>query len=125
MSYVVALFGIFFTFIGVSGLIFPGSIIAFIYRWHTQAGLYLATIIRIVLGVALLIAASTSRAPLYLVALGIVAIIAGVATPFFGLHRFKAVLDWWSLQSSLFIRVWLAVVVLFGLSLVWAVWPPT
>jgi hypothetical protein len=52
MSIVVSLFGIFFAILGVSGLIFPSSIIAFVSRWQTQAGLYLAAIIRIVLGVA-------------------------------------------------------------------------
>lgn len=123
MSYVVALFGIFFTIFDVFGLIFPSRIIAFVSRWQTQAGLYLAAIIRIVLGVASLFTASTSRAPLYLRILGVVAVVAGVATPFFGLHRFKAVIHWWSRQSIVFIRACLAVVILFGISLIWEVWP--
>ncbi len=124
MFYVVALFGVFFAALGRFGLIFPSSIIAFASRWHTQTGLYLATIIRIVLGFALLFAATTSRASLYIYILGVVGVVAGVATPFVGLHRFKAVLDWWSRQSSVFIRLWLTVVVIFGLSLIWTVWPP-
>ena len=105
---------------------FQGDIsAAFAFRWHTQTGLYPATIIRIVLGFVLLFAATTSRAPFYFYILGVVGVVAGVATPFIGLHRFKAVLDWWSRQSSVLIRLWLAVVVIFGLSLVWAVWPLT
>ena len=123
MSYVVALFGIFFTILGIFGLIFPSSIIAFVSRWQTQAGLYLAAIIRIVLGVASLFTASTSRAPLYLRILGVVAVVAGIATPFLGLKKFKEIIDWWSRQSIVFIRACLAVVVLFGLSLIWEVWP--
>lgn len=78
MSIVVSLFGIFFAILGVSGLIFHSSIIAFVSRWQTQAGLYLAAIIRIVLGVALLFTASASRAPIYLRILGVVAVVAGV-----------------------------------------------
>ena len=125
MSYVVALFGIFFTILGIFGLIFPSSVIAFVSRWQNQAGLYLAAIFRIMLGISSLFTASTSRAPHYLRILGVVAIVAGVATPFLGLHRFNAVIDWWSRQSIVFIRACLAVVVFFGLSLIWEVWPPT
>lgn len=120
-----ALFGIFFTILGIFGLIFPSRIIVFTSRWQTQAGLYLAAIFRIVLGAASLFTASTSRAPSYLRILGVFAIVAGIATPFLGLRRFKAVLDWWSRQSIVFIRACLAVVVLFGLSLIWEVWPLT
>ena len=81
MSIIVALFG----FLYHPGRIwanFPSSIISFVSRWQTQAGLYLAAIIRIVLGVASLFTASTSRAPLYLHILGVVAVVAGIATPF-------------------------------------------
>jgi hypothetical protein len=53
----------------------------------TTAGLYVIAILRIAIGLVFVLAASASRAPLTLRVLGLVVIIAGVATPWFGVVR--------------------------------------
>ena len=74
-------------------------------------------------GAALVLAAPDSRAPVYLRIFGAVTLVAGVATPFFGVHRFEALLGWWRERPPALVRLWCVVVVLLGVSLVWAVFP--
>jgi len=64
MSVIVTLFGIAIAALGILGLIRPGSLIRLVsVAWQTRAGLYLAIILRLVLGAALIGAASRSRFP--------------------------------------------------------------
>ena len=55
--------------------------------------------------------------------LGVVIIVIGGITPFFGLERFRRLLDWWSAQGSAFVRGWAVLALLFGLSLAYALVP--
>jgi hypothetical protein len=119
----VALFGMFFVVLGVTGIVSPARLISFVSRWQSQSGLYFAAGIRILLGAALVFAAPESRAPVYLQVFGGVAILAGVAMPFFGLRRFEAVLGWWRARPAVILRSWCVLVVLIGVSFVWAVFP--
>ena len=60
----------------------------------TPAGLYAIAALRIVIGLLFVLAAPTSRAPRILRALGLVVIVAGLTTPWFGVARAQAVLNW-------------------------------
>jgi len=119
----VALFGFFLIALGLTGVASPPRLIAFVSRWQSEPGLYSAAGLRILLGVALVLAAGDSRAPLYLRAFGGLALLAGVATPFFGLRRFEAPLAWWREQDPAVVRSSCLVVILVGCSFVWAVFP--
>ncbi len=123
MTLAVALFGMAFVALGIAGIVSPPRLFALVSRWQSQAGLYVTAGVRVLLGGALLVAASESRAPLYLKLFGAVALAAGVATPFFGLRRFEALLDWWRAQPAAFVRMSCVLVVLIGVSFVWAVFP--
>ena len=108
---------------GVLGLIAPDRLVRFIRSGQTTAGLYFATALRLVLGVALFSAASSSKAPGLLLIVGIVFIVTGLATPFIGIERFRAVLDGWSALGSGFIRAWACYLLVLGLLLAYAVVP--
>jgi hypothetical protein len=123
MSLAVALFGLLIAAFGVIGLRSPERLLDLVGRAVSNLGLYLIAGFRLLLGIALLLSASSSRAPLYLQILGAVAIFSGVITPFFGVHRFEAVLEWWRKWDRSVIRLWSALVLIFGLSLIWAVMP--
>ena len=123
MRLAVALFGIFVIVLGVTGIASPPRLLSFVSRWQSQSGLYFAAGIRIFLGAALIFAAADSRAPLYLQVFGGVALLAGVATPLFGLRRFEALLGWWRERPPAIVRLWCLFVILIGLSFVWAVFP--
>lgn len=123
MTLAVALFGFFLIALGLTGVASPPRLLAFVSRWQSETGLYAAAGIRILLGVALVLASGDSRAPLYLQAFGGLALLAGVATPFFGLRRFEALLGWWRAQDVAMVRLCCLFVVGIGGSFVWAVFP--
>jgi hypothetical protein len=66
----------------------------------TQAGLYAIAALRIAIGLVFVLAAPASRAPRTLRVLGLIVIIAGLATPWFGVARALAVLNWLALAST-------------------------
>ncbi len=109
--------------LGALGIASPSRLLGVVRYFQTPVGLYFAAGIRVLLGVALLFAAPTSRAPGLIYILGVFIIVIGVITPFFGLKRFRRLLDWWSAQGSAFIRGWAILALLFGLSLAYAIVP--
>jgi len=119
----VALFGAFVVALGLAGVASPAHLLDLVTRVQTRLGLYAIAALRLFLGVAFLAAAGQSRAPLYLQAVGVLALVSGVATPFFGIRRFEAIVAWFRRWPEAGVRVWSAFVVAFGASLVWAVLP--
>ena len=106
--------------LGVVGMASPSHLLAIVGRFQNPTGLYVATAIRLVLGLALFLSAPDSRAPEVLQLLGIVIMVAGLITPMVGLERFRRLLDWWSAQGYGFIRVWAALALAFGFYLIYA-----
>jgi hypothetical protein len=109
--------------VGALGLVSPRSLLTVFHWFESPLGLYTAAGLRIVLGGALLLAAPTSRAPRALQGLGFVILVAGLITPFFGVERLRAFLDWWSAQGQGFIRAWCAVALAVGAFLAGSVLP--
>ena len=60
----------------------------------TPTGLYAIAVLRIAIGLVFVFAAPVSRAPRTLRVLGLIVIIAGLMTPWFGVARSRAVLNW-------------------------------
>ena len=108
---------------GALGVASPSRLLGVVRYLQTPMGLYFAAGIRVLLGVALLFSAPTSRAPGPIYILGVFIIVIGVITPFFGLERFRRLLDWWSAQGSAFVRAWALLALVFGLSLAYAIVP--
>lgn len=123
MILAVALFGLFLSALGVMGFFAPERLLALVTRVQSQAGIHAIAGFRLLMAVPLWFAAPESRAPFYLQTLGILSLLSGIATPFFGKRRFAAILGWWRERPASFVRVWSLFVVAFGLSLVWAVFP--
>ena len=121
MSLVAALSGLLIIAAGALGVVSPPRLLALVSRSQSQRGLYVLAAIRVVIGVALFLAAAGSRAPAFLQIFGAIAVLAGVATPVFGVHRAQAILSWWALQPAVVLRLWCLVVVLLGAAVVWAV----
>jgi len=113
----------FVTIIGAIGLIRPEAVIGIARNFETPAGLYAAAGFRILLGIALLLAAPNSRAPGVLRVLGALVLVAGFVTPFFGVEQARAVVDWSSSQGPRVIRAWGGFAVALGCFLVWVLLP--
>ena len=101
--------------IGILGVAAPSVLLEFGRSLQSAGALYVIAAVRIGFGAILIWAASNSRTPRTLLVLGVLIIIAGVATPFFGVERSRTVFDWWSTQGSFLTRVWPFAAIGFGL----------
>jgi len=109
--------------IGILGMAAPMLLLDTMRLAQSQAGLYVVAALRIAFGLALLGAAAASRLPRTLRVLGVIFVVAGIISPFFGVERIREILDWWSAQGPLFMRVWAVFPVLLGLFIVYAATP--
>ena len=80
----------------------------------TPAGLYTIAIFRTALGLVFVLAAPVSRAPRTIRVFGLMVIIAGLATPWFGVARALAVLNWVASAGPLLMRLDAAVGIALG-----------
>jgi hypothetical protein len=100
--------------LGGIGVVSPGALLSIAQHFQTPSGLYAAAALRIILGGALLLAAPASGAPRAIRAVGVIILVAGLMTPFFGPNRFRGILEWWSAQGPMFMRAWAGVALAFG-----------
>jgi hypothetical protein len=123
MRWLAILVGLIIAALGILGIAAPTTLLDATGFALTKTGLYVAAALRVVFGLVLIAAAAASRLPKTLRVLGALIVVAGVITPFFGLERARAMVDWWSAQGPLFMRAWAALAVIFGLFIVYAVTP--
>jgi hypothetical protein len=122
MALVLAI-GFFIAAVGAVGVVAPHLLQSASRYAMTPTGLYGAAALRIVIGVVLVRVAAASHAPRLLRSLGVIAIAAGIITLFLGVDRAGAILTWWSGQGPVFMRLWPALALVFGVIMVWAVIP--
>ena len=108
---------------GVVGLVAPDTLLAFGRFVLTTEGLYAIGALRVGIGLVLMLVAPGSRAPKTLRTLGAVVIVAGLATPLFGVERSRAILDWVATQGTALLRVGAALAVVLGGLIAFAVGP--
>jgi hypothetical protein len=87
-----------------------------------QWGIYIAVIVRLALGVALIVVAPSSKFPIAFQVLGWIAIVAAVALVAMGRERLRRFIVWWSERfSASIIRLWLMFGLAFGAFLIYGV----
>ncbi len=106
--------------LGALGVASPARLLDVVRRFQSPMGVYAATAIRVVYGLAIFLAAPASRAPGLLQVLGLVIGVAGLITPLVGLERFRRLIDWWAAHGPAFVRGWAAFALAFGLGVAWA-----
>ena len=106
---------------GAVGLTSPDRLISIGRYVVTPAGLYGIAALRVAVGLVLLLVAPVSRLPRTLRVIGVIVLIAGLATPLFGVQRARAVLDWEAAQGTVLIRVVAGLVLAIGGFLAFAV----
>ena len=109
--------------IGALGIAAPSAVFEFGRSLQSGGALYVLAALRIALGAILIWAAPDARAPRMLRIFGGLIIVAGVATPFFGLERSRAVFDWWSTQGSVYMRAWPVTAIILGLFIAYVAVP--
>jgi len=108
---------------GITGIVAPDRILSVRGLAATQAGLLAVSVARVAIGVVLIMTAPHSRAPKMLQIAGAAVLLAGLATPLFGVERTRAVLDWEAAQGATLIRVGSVIVVAIGGLLAMALTP--
>jgi hypothetical protein len=121
VAVIVAVVSIFVVGMGVFGLVSPTGMAAFVLSWRSKTGLWTASIGRLIIGLALWIAAPTSRAPVVLQVLAVLSVVSALVLPLLGISRFESILSWWSRQPPAFIRLWSALALALGAFLLWSV----
>jgi hypothetical protein len=97
--------GVVLVLIGAISFAAPGLLLALGRSVITPTGLYAIAALRIVIGLGFVFAAPVSRTPRLIRVLGVIVIIAGLSTPWFGVTRARAVMDWWASAGPLLMRV--------------------
>lgn len=105
---------------GAVGVLAPSTFLNFAKPLLNPTALYVVAAVRIIFGALLLWVATESRMPKTVRVIGAVIVIAGLLTPFFGVERSEAVLNWWSTQDLLLVRGAAAVLTLLGLFVIYA-----
>ena len=117
----VTAFGLFVFILGVVGIGRPASLIAFVERpWRTRAGLYVAIVIRTILGFLLVAAASSTRFPWAIGGLGALSLIGAVAIAVLGFDRMRSFIAWWVARPPAFVQAWSFAACAFGAFLIYA-----
>jgi len=109
--------------LGALGVVSPRRLLGVVRHFEGAAGLYAAAALRVMFGIALVLAAPTSRAPAAVRIAGWVILVAGLVTPLFGVERFRRLLAWWSARGPVFMRAWAGLALAVGLLLTYAVAP--
>lgn len=123
MTVIALVFSLSVAVLGAVGVVSPARLVNYVRHFQTPSGLYLAAALRVVMGVALFVAAPDSRAPEVLRIVGAFIIVAGVLIPFIGLERFQGFFRWWSSLAPVFLRAWAAFAFAVGALLTYALIP--
>jgi hypothetical protein len=109
--------------LGLLALVLPSRFAGLVAAMQVPPLLYLAALIRFLVGVTLLRAASISRARLALFFLGVVMVLGGIATPIFGQGMARPILDAWQQGGDMIVRGWGLAAAALGGFLLWAMTP--
>jgi hypothetical protein len=97
--------GLYLLAVGAIGIFAPSSLVWIAQRFATPVDWYAIAAVRVAFGVLLISVAKASRAPRTLRVVAFIPLVAALATPFVGVERARAIIEWWSLQGSGFVRL--------------------
>jgi len=107
---------------GIAGIASPdgGTMVRRLY-YATPALFYAVVAVRFAMGIGLVLAASSSRWPRTLRALGTVVCLQGISATLLGLDHARAIMEWEGMQGSGLLRAGAAVALASGAFIVFAV----
>jgi len=116
--------GLLIAAIGVLGIASPSALLELGRALQSIGGVWLLGFVRIVCGAILLWAAPNARMPRVLIALGILIILFGLATPFIGIERSRAMFELWTSQGTSMARAWPVIAIALGAYISYVVTSP-
>lgn len=125
MAPVVAIVGILIALSSLIGTSSPDALRR-LSSWllRSNRSFYVATAIRIVLGVILVLAAGDCLYPRAVRVLGVFTVVAGISIPAIGFERLRRMMAWFTANPGWFIRGWSLAGLVFGAFLIYAAVAP-
>jgi len=120
MTWIVALVGLLILAGGLLMLTVPNAIRASLQMFIDRRLMPVASLVRVVLGILFVLAAPSTRLPIFVWAMGLLAIVAGVSMPIVGFRKVEGWATWWLKKSDGVIRRWSLLAILLGALLAWA-----
>lgn len=120
MLTIIATFGVLIVLACGFGSANPQALIRVVKQFDSLPGFVFAIIVRVFLGVVAILAAPASRAPLFLMIIGGIALVAALGLLLMGRSRMSRLITWVSGFSNTMMRTWLLFGVAFGVALIWA-----
>jgi hypothetical protein len=120
MTWIVALVGLLILAGGLLMLTVPNAIRASLQMFIDRRLMPVASLVRVVLGILFVLAAPSTRLPIFVWAMGLLAIVAGVLMPIVGFRKVEGWATWWLKKSDGVIRRWSLLAILLGALLAWA-----
>lgn len=91
--------------LGLTGVLWPEGLMPLMIYSFTGNGIYVAAAIRVVLGALLFIAARATRTPNTLRVIGLIILLAGIATALIPAERAQVMKDWWIARGPDTLRI--------------------
>lgn len=120
MNILVAIAGWIIVGVGVLGIVRPHLMLDLILGWPSDIRFYVAVTTRIVLGLLFIFVARSCRLPRFVLAIGIIALAAGIVIALLGAGRVDLMVQWMSGQSSTSIRLLYMATTVFGVLLAYS-----
>ncbi len=112
---ILQLFAAFLAISCVYGLIFPKRMVSWVDRiWNKQFTLYLAVLVRVLLGLLFIFVAPETKFPTTFLVLGYFMLAAAVIIGILGRQKIGLLLAWFKALPERCIRLWLFAGLLFG-----------
>ena len=111
--------------LGLFAIVAPGGFAGMVAAMQEPPRLYLAALLRLAIGTALIAGAGSSRARLAVFFLGGVIALGGLVTPIIGQGIARPILDAWEQGGDAIVRGWGAAATGLGTFLLWALVPKT
>jgi len=121
MVVLVKLIGIFIVIVGIIFLVSPKTMRRFMVFWEKGKRVYIGCMLRILIGIIFLLAASQCRLIGVIVTLGILFIITGSIIFIIGLDRTKIILKWWYGRSLLVLRLIALIPIAVGVLILYSI----
>jgi uncharacterized membrane protein len=120
MTYFITTFGIIYTIMGVIFFMKPEYVRAIMDFFKVGRRVYIAGILRIVIGAFLIYAGEKAVIPWIPRIIGIIAVIGGIIIYSLGIQRTHAMMDWWKGSSDKKIRLIAVIAEIVGILLVYS-----
>ena len=114
---IIRLAGLLWIVMGTFGLVATGKSISAMTNFVKSTRRQTLGMLSLVFGLLLLISADAAEAPLFVLALGILASIKGLAIILMLEKKFKAVMDWWLAAPQIVYRGWAILALILGVAM--------